>query len=198
VHRLLPKKTYYINVMEELVPKEPFLIKSIVNGLIATSIIWTFWTPFLVFIASPLMNAMIKNFLCHESGWIPYIIYTEAGYKAFNVYNDNLPKPPTVAMNMIDQDKTSFIYENLPIYLLFALTSVFVIGGSLYSANYLITAYNLNRASIVNFNLMMVPIIFIIELIFFIGVAVGYYPFDTATILGKISQKVHNLINSLT
>jgi hypothetical protein len=73
--------------MEEI--KEPIIIKSIVNGLISTSIIWLFWTPFLIFMAAPLMNAMIKNFLCSHSSYISYEIYKIFGIQAYEVYENN-------------------------------------------------------------------------------------------------------------
>ena len=47
-----------------LVYKEPYLIKAIVNGLIATVILWSFWTPFIIFIAVPLVNNQLKMAAC--------------------------------------------------------------------------------------------------------------------------------------
>jgi len=51
--------------METIIVEEtPLHIKGIINGLAATISLWIFWTPFIIFIARPLINGQIKGILC--------------------------------------------------------------------------------------------------------------------------------------
>jgi hypothetical protein len=186
--------------MEEIQVKEPFIIKSIVNGLIATSIIWTFWTPFLIFLAGPLTSAIIKNALCFVSFGLDYYVDAILGYNAyqgFEVYQRSLPNPPTVAQKIIDNDSTDITLENTNIYVVFGITAVFVVSVSLYIASYLIRAYNLNVSEIVTFNIVMAIIIVAIEISFFAGVATQYSPFDIKIIASKLSDKILSTLQPL-
>lgn len=187
--------------MEELtkpILKEPILIKSIVNGLIATSIIWVFWTPFLIFMGAPLMNALIKNQLCYSSENVPHYIYNYQGPEAYEIYEKNLPDPPTVAKNIIKNNKKEFISENLNMFILFTITSLFVIFVSLYTASYLINAYNLNKTNIIIFNLVMAIIIVLIETVFFATITTQYNPINMSEVVTKVSQKLKDEYGSLT
>lgn len=178
--------------MEEI--KEPLLIKSVVNGLIATSIIWMFWTPFLIFLASPLMNAIIKNFIYQSSASIPYMVYSIFGTQAFEIYETSLPHPPTVANKVIKENNQNFLSENTNSFIVFGMVSLTVIFFSLFFASKLITSYNLNVGEIVLFNVIMGLIIIIIETSFFIGVTTQYSPFTINGILGQLAQKIKDLL----
>lgn len=182
--------------MEEI--KEPLLIKSLVNGLIATSIIWIFWTPFLIFIASPLMNAIIKNFLYQTAGSIPYMIYSIFGTQAFEIYETSLPHPPTVANKVIEENKQNFLNENINSFVVFTIMSILVIYFSLFFASKLIINYNLNVGEIVLFNVVMAIIIISIETAFFIGVTTKYSPFTINGIIGQLAQKIKDLLLPLS
>lgn len=182
--------------MEEI--KEPLLIKSIVNGLISTSIIWLFWTPFLIFIAAPLMNAMIKQNLCWNAWRVDAIIYDIFGYQGYEIYENNLPTPPTVATNIVTNNTKNFLNENLNLFIVLGVLCLFVIYFSLNIAGNLITTYNLNVGRIVLFNILMSIIIIAIEIAFFIGVTTEYSPFDLKNILEGLIQKIKNILVPLS
>jgi hypothetical protein len=182
--------------MEEI--KEPIIIKSIVNGLISTSIIWLFWTPFLIFMAAPLMNAMIKNFLCSHSTYISYEIYKIFGIQAYEVYENNLPNPPTIAKRIVNNNTNNFLNENLNLFIVFGILSLLVIYFSLSIAGNLISKYNLNLGKVILFNIIMSIIIIAIEIAFFIGVTTEYSPFDLKNILEGLIQKIKNVLVPLS
>jgi hypothetical protein len=184
-------------VILNTIGRDPIIIKAVVNGLIATSIIWVFWTPFLIFVASPLINAMIKDFVCHMSGRIPGLIYSEGGPQAYEIYEQNIPNPPTVATKIINQNSNTFISENLVLFIIFGITSVFVIYGSLYFANHLIYKYNINLYEIIYFNIVMGIIIVITEILFFILVTTKYKAFNSKTIVQQISKKINDTFIAL-
>jgi len=65
---------------------EPFYIKGIVNGLAATISLWVFWTPFIIFLARPLINAQLKGILCEEFSEIAL----NYGNDAISTWNNGL------------------------------------------------------------------------------------------------------------
>jgi len=182
--------------MEEI--KEPLLVKSVVNGLIATSIIWMFWGPFLIFMAAPLMNAMIKDFLCDSSMSISSMVSDIFGQQAFEIYETVLPHPPIVAQRVMDENKSNFLSENINSFVVLGFLSLLVIYFSLYFASQLITKYNLNLKEIVLFNVIMGIIIMLIEAAFFAGVTTKYSAFSINGVLGDLAQRIKNLLVPLS
>jgi hypothetical protein len=49
-----------------IITNQPFYIKGIINGLAATTSLWIFWTPFIIFVARPLINSQLKGVICQE------------------------------------------------------------------------------------------------------------------------------------
>jgi hypothetical protein len=183
--------------MADTIPiKEPVIIKAVVNGLIATSIIWIFWTPFLIGVGAPIMNAIIKGELCYRSYDIPKFL-SKLDPKAYIIYEDNLPNPPTVAKNMVSENKKQFITENIQIFILLVITAIAIIYSSLSFANYLINKYGLNRMEIIKFNIVMAIIIIFIEIVFFATITTQYIPFTMSEVLEKISIKLRNEFSPL-
>jgi hypothetical protein len=75
-------------------------------------------------------------------------------------------------------------------FILFTITSLFVIFVSLYTASYLINAYNLNKTNIIIFNLVMAIIIVLIEIVFFATITTQYNPINMSEVVTKVSQKL--------
>lgn len=48
-----------------IIQETPFYIKGIINGLAGTISLWIFWTPFIIFLARPLINAQLKEVVCN-------------------------------------------------------------------------------------------------------------------------------------
>jgi hypothetical protein len=167
-----------------------YIAVATVNGLIATAVIWIFWTPFMIVVASPVINAMIKDFLCSHTYLIKPFIYAEFGPEALEIYASNLPNPPTVATNIVNENRQEYINDNYQIFAFFICTSIAVIVGSIYLANGIIQTYNLDSQSIIGFNIPMAIIIMIIETAFFISVAVQFNPFDAHSIFGALKTKI--------
>jgi len=174
------------------------LIKSIVNGLISTSIIWLFWTPFLIFIAAPLMNALVKETLCLNAWRFGVIIDDIFGYQGYEVYENNLPKPPTNAINIVRNNTKNFLNENLNLFIILGILCLFVVYFTLNIAGNLITRYNLNLQKIILFNVVMAIIIITIEIAFFVGVTTEYSPFNLKNILEGLVQKIKNVLVPLS
>jgi hypothetical protein len=190
--------------MEVLRPEVPnkFLITAVVNGLVATSIIWVFWTPFLFFIAAPLMNAIIKSQICYGATHIPALlkglINSEAEAKAFDIFEDNVPTPAITGENLVLQNKQVYTADNVQIFLLFWIISIIVIISTLVLARYLIIWNGLNMREIVVFNLIMAGIIMFIEMVFFAGVTTQYIPFNIEDLVAKLAEKINDTLTPLT
>uniref|UniRef100_A0A6C0JZQ3 Uncharacterized protein n=1 Tax=viral metagenome TaxID=1070528 RepID=A0A6C0JZQ3_9ZZZZ len=170
---------------------EPYIIKAVVNGLIASSIIWAFWVPVLIAIVGPLTNAMIKKFACDSAGMIPTITEVIPFIPVPKTASDT-----TIPQNIIRQSKFQFENENLTIFMFLAFTGFVCISFSLYIAYRLILAYNLNILNIVVFNATMALIIVMIEIVFFATVTTVYIPFSSKDLLEAIRNKFNADINS--
>jgi hypothetical protein len=49
---------------------EPYIQKAVVNGLIATVILWGFWTPFILVMVIGLVNNQIKDGICDAASQV--------------------------------------------------------------------------------------------------------------------------------
>jgi hypothetical protein len=180
-----------------------FLITAAVNGLIATSVIWIFWTPFLFFIAAPLMNAIIKNQLCAGTGQLALLLRASKQgnnivFKPFEAYADNLASPAITGQNLVLEDKQFYNEENLQIFLLFGLVSLIVVSSTLFFARYLIIKNRLDMRGIVIFNIIMAVIIMLIEMLFFASVTTKYVPFNIQELASKLGEKINDALMPLT
>ena len=144
------------------------------------------------------MNAIIKQNLCWNAWRVDAIIYDIFGYQGYEIYENNLPNPPTVATNIVTNNTKNFLNENLNLFIVLGVLCLFVIYFSLNIAGNLITKYNLNVGEIVLFNIIMSIIIITIEIAFFIGVTTEYSPFDLKNILEGLIQKIKNVLVPLS
>uniref|UniRef100_A0A6C0K146 Uncharacterized protein n=1 Tax=viral metagenome TaxID=1070528 RepID=A0A6C0K146_9ZZZZ len=159
---------------------KPYIIKAVVNGLIASSVIWAFWVPLLITVVGPFINANIKEYVC-KNAYIP---------KWWD-------RDTRVPQKIIGQDKLQFQKENLIIFMFLAFTGFMYISISLYVAYRLILAYNLNIRNIAMFNALMAVIIVVIEVIFFATVTTVYIPFSSKDLLEAIRNKFNAEVSVL-
>lgn len=164
--------------------------KSIVNGLIATTILWSFWTPFIIFLVVPLVNAQLKEGICE--GLLSYSRGIPPQQNPFFSYTDS-----PAADNLIQQDPQEVWENNLTLTSLMIVTAVTVIITCLIVASTIIQRYGLHIGEIVLFNVVMALIIVIIEMGFFAGVAMQYTPFDIPKIIGELDSQSKSYFNSL-
>jgi hypothetical protein len=204
--------------MEEVIFKpvynESVVLTSIVNGLIATSILWTFWTPFIVFLVVPLVNAQIKQQICESGEYanisIPgkfldavwdmqesgKITQAQAEQLAQFVETFYAAQSQTdTANNLIrdDQSEMANLNFNLMTSMGFAASVIVVLCMGL--VLWTINKYNLNGPHILVFNLVMALVIMLVEMGFFGLVAMRYIPFDPPKIIESLVQKIVNYMD---
>ena len=205
--------------MEEVIFKpiynESVFLTSIVNGLIATSILWIFWTPFVIFLVVPLVNAQIKDVIC-ELGQVTNIqtlsrgviqqmenegeINTQQGLYIIHQINESIAafassSAETDITNAINKDPSEIKSINYSLTMYMAITGGVVVTIAMSLALWAITKYNLNGPHILEFNLIMALIIMLIEMGFFGLVAMKYVPFKPNQIMESLVQKIVNYIN---
>lgn len=207
-----------------LVYKEPYLIKAIINGLIATTILWSFWTPFLIFVAVPLVNNQLKMGVCqgiHATivpgsvgntvlGWVAdnviiplqqsHMITRHQATRLFDELYKLIPPPQQTnpaANTLIQQDPTQILNTNWDMYSIMMVTTVVLIVGCISLAVYLTNQYNLDGWAIVRFNILMAVIIMAVEAMFFLGVATQYMPFSPTNIAQDVGTDSVNYLDSL-
>jgi len=202
--------------MEDLVYKEPVYIKAVVNGLIATSILWFFWSLFIMIFVVDLISVQLKDGLCYAIKDLAFSvepkIQTAEWNFFFSLYEQglitseqaeqlsNLFSPASLnsssAMKMLGESESNVHEENIYLYIIFSITSVSVIVFSLWLASYLINSYNLNVSEIIKFNIIMGLIIISIEGAFFAGVAMQYVPFNQSSIIQSLADQSVNFLSS--
>jgi len=172
-------------------------ITAVVNGLITTSIIWMFWTPFIIFIAVPVLNAMVKDFFCGNIWRIYDFVYYSFGPEIVNSFVETLPYPPTIAQSVVNMDRDQIKSDNSYGFIAFVFTSAIVISMCFYFAYYFIQTYQLDSSEIIKFNIVMFFVISIIEMVFFAGVATKYVPFSPAGIPSSIQSYSDEYLSSI-
>jgi len=173
--------------METVLPhSEPYIPKAIVNGLISTVILWAFWTPFIVFLAIPLVAAQLKDGICmglNDNYSIPQIPLKTNAY---------------ASQNLMNKDPQELKDANAKLTYTFIFTSVIVMTLCLYVAYRIIVGYNLDFKNILLFNIVMALIIVTIEMSFFTGVSMRYLPFIPTDVIGSVASDVSGYYNELT
>lgn len=200
--------------MEEFIPyNESIVLTSIVNGLIATAILWTFWTPFIVFLVVPLVNAQIKDQVCElgdkfniqtnldmavDSMYFSKRI-TKEQWETLHAYISRYTTLPESALTpehkFIDTDPSTMSDLNFNLMISMAFAAVVIVTLSMFLVGWMINHYNLNGPHIMRFNLVMALVIVLIEMGFFGTVAMKYVPFDPPKILEALVQKIVNYLN---
>jgi hypothetical protein len=209
--------------MELNVYNESVIINSVVNGLIAVATIWAFWTPFLIVVVVPLMNAIFKDVVCgyahhntRNKEWTAYIslqqlfnnLYNqgiitgvESAYLNNTLNNiqdsiDTTNLDSTAADAIIENDPAEITSMNMNLFIIMSVTALFIIISFIMLAVFIIYKYNLNGHRILAFNLVMALIIVIIEVIFFSAVATQYNAFtDENGLVKRLASKITDYLS---
>jgi hypothetical protein len=156
-----------IVLMEEVnfwVGKE-YIAYAIVNGLIGSVALWSFWTPFISFLALPIASAVMKQDIC----------------KGVNILPSSHILPRTTAnagQILLNKDYESLTYLNQGNIVSLWLLAAFAITLSLWIASSIIQKANLDINHIIKLNSILFVIIITIELGFFMGVGLKFIPFN--------------------
>lgn len=164
-------------------PQTNYVMEGVVNGLIATTILWLFWTPFLIAVVVPVSSAIVKRFVCKSIS------------KGVAPGKGIFPQSQNLANDMIQNNPKEITIENQFYYASFVLLAVLVIPTSLFVANYIINMYALDRGHIIFLNIIMFFVISAIEAVFFITVATRYTPWNILDILGYVSNHIKTFPN---
>lgn len=164
-------------------PQQNYVMEGVVNGLIATSILWVFWTPFLIAVVVPVSSAIVKKFVCKSIS------------KGVAPGKGIFPQSQELAKDMINNNPKTITIENQFYYASFAVLAVLIIPTSLFIANYIINLYGLDRGHIVFLNIIMFFVISAIEAVFFITVATRYTPWNINEVLGYVSNYIKTFPN---
>ena len=197
-----------------IVYNESVVLTSIVNGLIATSILWTFWTPFIVFLVVPLVNAQIKDQICFSVATsninVPYMIREVAWQMYLNgqitmdqnnqidYFTQTLvvsQSQTDTANSMIATDTKEILGLNLNLMISMGFAALVIVVLCMGLVMWMIGKYNLNGPRILKLNLMMALVIMVVEMGFFGGVAMQYIPFDPPKIIEALVQRIVNYLN---
>ena len=150
---------------------------AVVNGLIGCVSLWSFWTPFITFLAQPVASAFMKQDLCiainslKTPSILPYYSQ-QTGYK------------------LLQSDPQSIQQLNVG-----AITSLWLLAGlaitiCLWISSSIIQQGQLDLSHIIKLNLIMFVVIITIELAFFIGVGLKYIPFNLRDLYDDIVQNI--------
>jgi hypothetical protein len=204
-----------IPVIVPQVPPEPVYAKALINGFGATIILWTFWMPFIIGFARPLVNAQIKGFVCEiehlavrssdNSNWLfNYLMALVASnvitYQQMEEILANQNGPPidnTVALNVIQQNPQKNIDENTLIIILFVVTYFLVMICCAIGIYSLSSWFSIDLGPLYKFNAVMALIIIAIEAIFFGVVAMSYIPFDINLIIEQLQFKLDSYLSNI-
>lgn len=196
--------------MEETIPyNNSVFLTSIVNGLIATAILWTFWTPFIIFLVVPLVNAQIKNQVCEFAsklniqGTLITIVekmqtqgkISKHEASVARQWIESIQTPTPAADELIEKDITTMSDLNFNLMISMAFAAIVIVSLSMFLVGWMINHYNLNGPHIMKFNLVMALVIVLIEMTFFGTVAMRYVPFDPPKIIEALVQKIVNYLN---
>jgi hypothetical protein len=192
---------------------EPYIQKAVVNGLIATVILWGFWTPFILLLVVKLVNNQIKDGICYAAQYtgnekdtiLVYAAsdiadYSKLPYSQVYTFLEKLfgSKESPTAEAAISDDPSVISETNMNLSIIMLVTCITVIVLSIGIAYYIIQTYNLDGWYIFKFNIVMAVIIMTIEAVFFGGVAMKFIPFYPPTILQNLGDKIDEYVKAMT
>jgi hypothetical protein len=171
--------------------------KAMINGLIATAVIWIFWTPFIIVVAVPIINDIIKDFLCKNAYEIRKMVTTSFGNDTETDLNKILPNPPITSDNVLNENPAVFWDKNAGLTIIFCIIGGVIIFTSLYAANRLIYLFGFDHMEFIKFNVLMALIIFGCEVGFFLGVTTSYIPFEFNQLLDQLNERISDYLTPL-
>jgi len=142
-----------------------YLAYAIVNGLIGSVALWSFWTPFITFLALPIASAVMKEDICKGVSILPT--------------TGILPSTSATAGKiLINEDSQSLESLNQGNIVSLWLLAGLAIILSLWISSSIIKSANLDINHIIKLNAILFVIIITIELGFFMGVGLRFIPFN--------------------
>jgi len=206
-----------IPVIVPQLPTENVYVKAVINGLGATIILWSFWTPFILILARPLVNAQIKGAVCetlHSVGMSESSTFSTKLYQYFMTLVDTgvltrtqanelmdrisgINANTNVARNVINQDSQKSLDDNLLLTVLFVVTYFLIILCCALGIYALSSWFSINMGPIYTFNAVMACIIIAIEASFFGAVAMRFVPFDINLIIEQLQFKLDSYLSDL-
>lgn len=150
---------------------------AVVNGLIGSITLWSFWTPFITFLAEPIASAIMKQDICSAINNI-----STPSVLPFYSYNAG-----TV---LLQQDAQSVESSNVGTIVSLWLLAGLSITISLWIVTSIITKGNLDINHIIKLNLVLFIAIIGIELTFFIGVGLRFIPFNLRDLYDNIISTI--------
>jgi hypothetical protein len=142
--------------------------RSIAKALLSGALLLVFWTPFLTFVVAPLLRAQIQDGVCWAASNLVLSTWYDTSLQQFS---------EALAYNKDEGNASLHATEkaNTLLFILFWMTSIVLICGSVYVARVLDRAgfaLNLQRSA------LAMVFISIIELALFSGVAMRYIPWQ--------------------
>jgi hypothetical protein len=199
--------------MEQIQNNEkPIYAKAFINGFASTISLWVFWTPFIIFIARPLISAQIKQEVCNFfwyqarslidewNSLVSKYLYELVQNKTITVeeyetlyselfFSRSEVVPPDVQATLDNSDNANW-NENLPLIIFFFVTFLIVIWSCVFIIISLCALYNIDPYEILYFNLFMTLIIILIETVFFSFVAMRYFPYNLSYIVNYVQRDI--------
>lgn len=150
---------------------------AVVNGLIGCVSLWSFWTPFITFLAQPVASAVMKQYLC--------------------VAINNLQTPAILpsyskrtGYTLLQTDPQSIQQLNTGTIASLWLLAGLAIAICLWISSSIIEKGQLDIDHIIKLNLIMFVVIITIELAFFVGVGLKYIPFNLKDLYDKLIDNI--------
>lgn len=165
--------------------RNPPIAYAVVNGLIGSMCLWTFWTPFITFLAQPFASAMMKTTICSAVNAFPSVSLLPSSSK-------------TAATVMLSTDPQELKSANTG-----AIVSIWLVAGlsivmSLWIVTSLIRQANLDINHIIKLNAVMFFVIVTVELIFFVELGLRFIPFNIQSVfdgvIGNITSDVNKYV----
>jgi hypothetical protein len=161
--------------------QNPPIAYAVVNGLIGSMCLWSFWTPFITFLAQPFASAMMKTTICSAINAFPSVSLLPSSSKT-----------AATAMLTTDTDELKDLNKGaiISIWLVASLSIVM----SLWIVTSIISQGNLDVNHIVKLNAAMFAVIVTVELIFFVELGLQFIPFKVQSVfdgvIGNIKQQM--------
>lgn len=159
--------------------QNPPVAYAIVNGLIGSICLWSFWTPFITFLAQPFASAMMKTILCSAVNAFPSVSLLPSSSK-------------TAASVMLNSDPSELKSLNYGAILTLWLVAALFIILSLWISTHIISQGNLDINHIIKLNAVMFFVIVTIELIYFVELGLQFIPFNIQTVFDQVLGNITN------
>lgn len=150
---------------------------AVVNGLIGSITLWSFWTPFITFLAEPIASSIMKQDICSAINNISTSsILPGYSYNAGSI--------------LLKQDAETVESSNTGVIVSLWLLAGLSITISLWMVTSIISKGNLDVNHIIKLNAVLFVAIIAIELTFFVGVGLRFIPFNLRDLYDNIITEI--------